>query len=275
MKNRLLVAITIALTAMPAVANGMSEGWGGTPSRGAARQVGVSDGSRESSQPRNWDSKATQQTDKKAEALQKYLEAKKLDEAGNYTGAVDAYKDAISLDPTSAELKVALGSLYLKNRNFIDGESQAKEAIKLAPDSADARKLLASVYVTQTFVGTSIDKPKAESAIKELEEVVKTSSGAKIQLGDQEVPALAVIGEIYIKMGDNDKALDAFKRLAKTDAGADKALLTLAGLYYQMNKFQEAADTARLAYAKSPSPQVAALLAKALVRTGQTQEALD
>src|SRR5262249_52870906 len=93
------------------------------------------------------ESKASQDSDKHARALKKYLEGQKLEQAQNYPGAVAAYKEAISLDPGAAELRIALGMLYLKNHNIVDAEAEAHEAMKMAKDNADAHKLLASVYV--------------------------------------------------------------------------------------------------------------------------------
>ena len=222
------------------------------------------------------DDKQSQGADKRADALKKYLEAKRLDEAGNYPGAVAAYKEALALDPQSVELRTALGSLFLKNRNVIDAEAQAKEAMKLAPENIDVRKLLARIYISQTFVGTSLVKEKARAAIKELEEVARLSPNAKIEVGDQEQPALAVIGELYWALDEQDKALDALKRVSEGSSAADRAHYQLAQLYSQKNKFREAATAARKAYDLNPkSPQYAGLLARSLLRIGRTQEALD
>ena len=214
--------------------------------------------------------------DKRAQALSKYLEAKRLEEAGNYSGAVAAYKEAVELDSQSVELRVAFGSLYLKNRNVIDAETQAREAMKLAADNVEVRKLLARVYLTQSFVGTTTVKDKARAAIKELEEVVRLDPNAKIDVGEQEMPALAVVGSLYWTLEEPDKALDAFKRVSEGNSSADKAHIQLAQLYYQKNKFREAAAAARKAYDIDPTqPQYSGLLAKSLLRIGRTQEALD
>lgn len=222
------------------------------------------------------ENKESQGTDKRADALKKYLEAKRLDEAGNYPGAVAAYKEALALDPESVELRTALGALFLKNRNVIDAEAQAKEAMKLAPDSLDVRKLLARIYVSQTFVGTTLVKEKARAAIKELEEITRLSPNAKIEVGDQEQPVLTVIGELYWALDEQDKALDALKRVSEGSSTADRAHYQLAQLYSQKNKFREAATAARKAYDLDPkSPQYAGLLARSLLRIGRTQEALD
>ena len=216
------------------------------------------------------------ESDKRADALKKYLEAQRLEQAGNYPGAVAAYKEALALDPQSVELRTALGSLYLKNRNVIDAEAQAKEAMKLAPDSIDVRKLLARIYITQTFVGTTTVKEKARAAIKELEEIARLNPNAKIEVGDQEQPVLSVVGELYWTLDEQDKALDALKRVSEGSSTADRAHYQLAQLYSQKNKFREAAGAARKAYDIDPkSPQYAGMLARSLLRIGRTQEALD
>ncbi|MFY9553941.1 MAG: tetratricopeptide repeat protein [Blastocatellia bacterium] len=222
------------------------------------------------------DNKQAQSSDKRADALKKYLEAQRLDQAGNYPGAVAAYKEALALDPQSVELRTALGSLYLKNRNVIDAEEQAKEAMKLASDNIDVRKLLARIYLAQTFVGTNIVKEKARAAIKELEEIGRLSPNAKIEVGDQEQSVLTIIGELYWTLDEQDKALDAMKRVSEGSSTADRAHFQLASLYYQKNKFREAAAAARKAYdIDSKAPQYAGLLARSLLRIGRTQEALD
>ena len=222
------------------------------------------------------ETKPPQSSDKRADALKKYLEAQRLEQAGNYPGAVAAYKEALTLDPQSVELRTALGSLYLKNRNVIDAESQAKEAMKIAPDNLDVRKLLARIYLAQTFVGTTTVKEKARAALKELEEIVRLSPGAKIEVGDQEQPVLTVIGELYWTLDEQDKALDAMKRVSEGSSTADRAHFQLASLYYTKNKFREAAAAARKAYEINPkAPQYAGLLARSLLRIGRTQEALD
>lgn len=231
---------------------------------------------------------AQEQKDSKAEkqgqAAKKYLEAKRLDESGDYSGAVAAYKEAIALDPESVDLRVTLGSLYLKNRNVIDAEAQAREATKIAPSNIEVRKLLARVYFAQTFVGTSLNKEKARAAIKELEEIVKIDPKAKIEVpNDKEmVPALSLVGGLYLSIDEPDKALEVMKQVSEGDSTADEAHFQLADLYFKKNKFREAAAAARKAYdinQKTPNPRktmvYSNLLAKSLLRMGRTQEALD
>ncbi len=215
--------------------------------------------------------------DQRAQALKKYLEAQNLEKAGNYPGAVAAYKEAIALDPASAELKTALGGLYLKHRNVIEAEAQAREAAKLAPNDLGVRKLLAQIYLSQAFVGGSLDKGKASLAIRELEELTKTNAQAKIDLGGNEpVPALAVVAQLYLNLEEEDKAIDSLKRLSEGDASSTVATSMLAELYYNKGKYREAAAAARKAYDANPQSTAAAgLLAKVLLRIDRGQEALS
>ncbi|MFL6215816.1 MAG: tetratricopeptide repeat protein [Blastocatellia bacterium] len=216
------------------------------------------------------------QADKRAQAAKKYLEAKRLEDAGNISAAVSAYKEAVALDPASVDLRVTLASLYLKNRNTIDAEAQAREALKVAADNVQVHKLLARVYLAQTFVGTNTVKEKAREAITEIEQVVKLDPAAKIEVGDKEMPAMTVVGELYWTIDEQDKALEAFKKVSEGNATSDEAHFQLASLYFQKRKYRDAAQIARKAYDINPkSPQYAGLLAKSLLYIGRTQEALD
>lgn len=226
--------------------------------------------------------KDAQATDKRAQAARKYLEGKRLEETGNFPSAVAAYREAIALDPQSVDLRVTLGSLYLKSRNVIDAEAQAQEARKLAADNIDVRKLLVRVYLAQSFVGTGTDKERVRAAIKELEDVVKMDAKSKIEVNGEQVAALTVLGGLYLSLDEQDKALDALKRVSDADISDDESHYELAKVYYQKNKFREAAAAARKAYdlnQKTPDARktnaYANLLAKSLLRIGRTQEALD
>ncbi|HEY6330142.1 MAG TPA: tetratricopeptide repeat protein, partial [Blastocatellia bacterium] len=213
--------------------------------------------------------------DAKAQALRKYLEAQKLEQSGNSPAAIEDYKAAIALDPTAADLRIALGSLYLKNSNLIDAEAQARAALKISPEGIEGRKLLASVYANQTFVGAKFNKDKAKDAITELEGVAKSTPEAKVVWGGQDVPVLLVVGSLYESLDDNDKALAAFKRMTSADASSDVAYYAVARIYFDKNKFREAAEAAKKAYDISPKPGYADLLARSYLRTERTQEALD
>jgi tetratricopeptide (TPR) repeat protein len=222
------------------------------------------------------EAKADKQVDRAA-AMKKYLEAQSYEQANNVPKAIASYKEAIALDPSSPELRVALGALYLKERNVIDAESQAREAVQVAPDNLEARKLVARIYIAQSFVGNDFKKEKAQQAVKELEEIVKRDASAKIDFGGEKpVPVMALIGDLYWQLDDRDKAIEAIKKVSTGDNSGDSVHFQLAQMLFQENKFRDAADAAKKAYDLNPkSPQYAGLLAKSYLRLGRTHEALD
>jgi tetratricopeptide (TPR) repeat protein len=216
------------------------------------------------------------QEDKRSQALKKYLEAKRREEAEDYTGAVASYKEAIELDPTSAELRIALGWLYIKNRNIIEAEAQAQEAMRLDPQNIEAHKLMARVLLDQVYVGTSVNKEKALAAIKELETVLKSDQDAKLEVGAEQVPALYIISQLYLSLEDTDKATEALRRLSDSGVQLPAVHYQLARLYFSKNRYREAAAAARRAYELEPKQtEYAKLLAMSLQRIGRAQEALN
>ena len=71
--------------------------------------------------------------DPRGEAYHQFLLAQRLEDEQNTDGAIDAYKRAMALDPTSADLPAALASLYL-------GLDRANDARTSADTGADHRR---------------------------------------------------------------------------------------------------------------------------------------
>jgi tetratricopeptide (TPR) repeat protein len=96
-----------------------------------------------------------------------------------------------------------------------------------------------------------------------------------LDIGNDQIPVYAVVGELYISLDQMENALEAFKR-ASEGASSEKAYFRLAQLYYQKNKFREASVAARKAYdIDQKPPEHVALLAKSLLRIGRGKEAID
>ena len=72
---------------------------------GTAVAVGSASGAGRAQTSQDTQEKKDTGGDKRGQALSKYLEAKRLEEASNYSGAVAAYKEAIELDPKSVEFE--------------------------------------------------------------------------------------------------------------------------------------------------------------------------
>lgn len=200
-------------------------------------------------------------------AYSEFLEAQKKEGENNFVQAVDGYKKVIELDPTAPEPYVSLGELYFNNRNLRDAEAAARKAINLDKDSLGAHRLLGRVLAVESS-GNSNSKDQVQEAIVEFLEVVR--------LDKQDPEAWRFLGSLYIDNGEEDRALKAFQNHISTGLANFADYYQLARLYYGKNQYREAAQAARQAFEQSENnPQAGVLLANALLRSGQTNEAID
>lgn len=205
--------------------------------------------------------------DKKRAAYLEFLQAQQQEAENNFVRAVEHYKKVIQLDPEQPEPHVALGNLYLQNRNLRDAETEARQAIKLNNDSIGGHRLLGRILVTEGLSGAG-DKDKIQEAIVQFLEVVR--------LDKNDAEGWKLLGALYSAQNDNDNALKAYQNLISTGLANFSDYFEIARLYYGKQQYREAAQAARQAYEQSNnSAQAGFLLADSLLRSGQTNEAID
>jgi len=205
--------------------------------------------------------------DKKRAAYLEFLQAQQQEAENNFVRAVEHYKKVIELDPQQPEPHVALGNLYLQNRNLRDAETEARQAIKLNNDSIGGHRLLGRILVTEGLSGAG-DKDKIQEAIVQFLEVVR--------LDKNDAEGWKLLGALYSAQNDNDNALKAYQNLISTGLANFSDYFEIARLYYGKQQYREAAQAARQAYEQSNNnAQAGFLLADSLLRSGQTNEAID
>jgi tetratricopeptide (TPR) repeat protein len=209
-------------------------------------------------------------------AYERYVEGEQHERQGEYVLAVDAYKQAIELDPTADEPRVALARLYLANRDTGAARAAALEALEINKDSIPARGVLAEVYLNEAVGGGALNREKALAAIAELEYVVKLDEKADVTLNGRALKALAVLGTLYKAVDDDKKALETYERLSRFDTTSSETATTLAGYYFDQRRYRDAARAAEQAR-KIDANNLAALriLAQSLLRTGRAAEAVE
>ncbi len=204
---------------------------------------------------------------KKQEAYLEFLQAQQSEAENNFVQAVDHYKKVIQLDPNQPEPYVALGTLYLQNRNVRDAETQARQAIKLNNDSIGAHRLLGRILISEGLGGTG-NKEKIQEAIIHFLEVVR--------LDKNDAEGWKSLGALYTTQNDSDNALKAYQNLISTGSASFSDYYEIARLYYRKQQYREASQAARQAFEQSDNnPQAGLLLADSLLRSGQTSEAID
>ena len=68
---------------------------------------------------------------------------------GRYTEAIEAFVQAIKVDPNHADAYVGLGNTFGKLGRHKEAEQAAKQAIKIEPDLAEAYSILGAAYFSQ------------------------------------------------------------------------------------------------------------------------------
>lgn len=209
-------------------------------------------------------------------AYNKYVEAEKHERAGDFTKAVDAYKQAISLAPDEVAPRVALARLYLANRNVEAARTEATQALDLDPKSTAARSVLAEILVTESIAGGALNRDKAKAAVAELEKVVAQDDKADIVLGSRSVKALSVLAQLYQAIDEDDKAISTLERLSKIGEGSSDTFTSIAELYYNQRKYRDAARASEQARKlDSTNTRALQILGQSLLRSGRAAEAVE
>jgi len=157
---------------------------------------------------------------------------------GTKDWAVNAYEEALNLEPTNPYFPTQAGISLLKENIFLSQEEQAKEeknlsqaeekfkkAIELKPDYAPAHFQLALVYQAQG---------KQLEAIEELEKA-KSSAPNDVGLGFQ-------LGLIYYQNREYQKAQLEFERIVLLSPNYSNALYFLGLTYNQLGKKEMAIE---------------------------------
>src|SRR5262249_20668905 len=92
-----------------------------------------------------------------AEAYAQFLLGHHLEEDDDVDGAVAAYKRAMALDPTAADIIAQLAALYLHQNKVQEAMATAEQALKVSPSNSEANRVLGIVYaaLAETSSGKS------------------------------------------------------------------------------------------------------------------------
>jgi tetratricopeptide (TPR) repeat protein len=248
--------------------------------------------------------------DRVADAYQQFLLGHYLDERDDENGAIAAYKRAMELDPTAADIPGELAGLYLRENKIQEAMNTAEQALKIAPANREANRVLGVIYAALSesgrggrsrgpaVGGSATNDENLAKAIKYLElattgvigdvdpNVRATLARAYVLAGqyDKAIPILAslveeqpgwadgpvLLAEAYAAAGRNEEAIAWLKEHAEEDP---RLLPTLADFYERERQWKEAADAFGRAVQNSrrDSPELKARYANALVFAGGRQ----
>jgi tetratricopeptide (TPR) repeat protein len=171
--------------------------------------------------------------DRVAEAYSQFLLGHHLDEMDDEAGAIAAYKKAMELDPTAAEIPGELAALYLRENRVQDAMATAEQAIKISASNREANRVLGLINAALT----ENDKDATDSATKAIAYLETAIAG----LGTEADPNVrATLARLYISQRQFDKAISLLTVLVNEQPGWQDGPLLLAQAYSAAGRTKDA-----------------------------------
>lgn len=179
-----------------------------------------------------------------------FLLGRQLEIDGKIDEAITAHKRAISMEPSSAELKAELAALYARQDRALDAVEMAEKALAQDARNLEANRILGSVYAAlleqKTPLRPGDDISKYPSiAIAALE---KASPDGGI--GDLGLNML--LGRLYVQTRAFEKAIPPLRRIIDEQPGYREAAWLLATALEQTDQSETAIDVLRTALQYNP-----------------------
>jgi Flp pilus assembly protein TadD len=168
--------------------------------------------------------------------------------AGEYaTRAIDSYKKAYAVDPTSPIIGERLAEMYWKAQRVHEAVTEANEVLKRNPDDLPTHRLLALVYLRSLgdINGSNI---QTETIVKAIDEY---NAVHRLDPSDQEVTIW--LARLYRLHNQPEKAEGVLRDLLKDDPENDSAVEQLTQLLLDQNKAEEAISLLNGMIDRSPS----------------------
>ena len=203
-------------------------------------------------------------------AYYEFLRALQLEQDGDARGAQAAFERAVAADPTSAEVRAELAAFHMRQHDADTAEKVAREALERNAANVEAHRVLGMIFAARAESAAENEQEAkapefARTAIEHLEKVAATPGGAT------DVTVQYNLGRLYLRSGDNDRAIERLSRVVEQNPYSVQARLSLAQAYGAADRHEEAA--AVLEEIVDDEPRLASTLAQFYERAGKTDEA--
>jgi tetratricopeptide (TPR) repeat protein len=177
-----------------------------------------------------------------SDAYDQYLLGLRLERDDNIEGAIAAFKRAIVLDPSAAEVAAELSALYMRQNRVAEAMTTAEQALKIAPENLEAHRVMGTIYAalseadTRTGRGTTVVRSdeNAIKAIAHLEQAIRRP------VGEPDSNLLANLSRLYVRTGAYHKAIPMLRGLVDRERGWQDGVSLLADAYAAAGKNAEA-----------------------------------
>ncbi len=173
------------------------------------------------------------------------------------TQAIEYFKKAYALDPTSPVIGERLAEMYWKAQRVRDAVQGAIEVLKRDPNDLPTRRLLARIYLRSLGDLNSVpgQSETLGRAVEQYREILR--------LDPTDTESALWLARLYRLQNANDKAEAALRSILKTEPAHESALEQLTQLLLDQGRSDEAVNLLEGLTQRAPSPSLLNLLGDA------------
>jgi tetratricopeptide (TPR) repeat protein len=181
-----------------------------------------------------------------AKAYQLFVQGRKLEDRNDVAGAVAAYRQAIELVPTAAELHAELAGVLARHGRIPEAVAAATQALKLDAKNREANRTLGFI---QAQTSDSVpDRARAAALVTE------AIGHLELAVADRTVDpgAQFTLGRLYVTAGNFPKAIEILRLFLLDQPGYPDAIVMLAEAYDGAKQPADAIDLLEASVAEMP-----------------------
>lgn len=211
--------------------------------------------------------------------------------AGNYSAALEMFREVLAVNPTIASAYVGIGEVYVAQGNYADAEPAYARAARIEPRNFDAQyghgtvlqKLQRFVEAIRAYARALSVKPEsfeANLAMAQTYLAMADAPGALVyaekaeQLQPGSGPARVTLGQVYERLGRPREAIEQFETAMELVDPSPELLLSLVKAYGDEKRFDEAVNAAEVLVKTAPSAAAYERLGWAYFRLGKYSESM-
>jgi tetratricopeptide (TPR) repeat protein len=182
---------------------------------------------------------ASPSSEKIADAYAQFMLGHRFEENEDETAAIAAYKRAMELDPTAAEIPAQLAGLYLKQSKVQEAMAAADASLKIAPNNREANRVLGTVYAalsesTQGARGADQAGANLTKAIHHFELALEGAAA------ESDPNVRATLARLYIRNNAYEKAIPLLTDLVNQEPGWQDGPVMLVEAYAGAGRSRDA-----------------------------------
>ena len=163
------------------------------------------------------------------DAYFEFLMARRYESDGNNPAALAALERAAAASPASAEVKAEIAAFHYRRNQRAEAEKAARAALALDEKNVEANRILGQAL--SSTLENAGDRPPTLQTAAVLKEAITHLELALAGSPAPDVQVQYTLGQLYIRSGASDKAIQTLTRVVGQNPNSVPGRLTLARAY--------------------------------------------